>query len=133
MQRSDYAFRKVGWIEDSIVAGIELLSFRVFLRGALLYGRYVPSNHFFATARNTLCNFPFLVSPTRCNNLSSAKKERYTHLSSVGVEHEATRFTKYSLNACSLRSMHNSRDSTCILADKARSCSQSRREKERVT
>lgn len=31
MQRSDYAFRKVGWIEDSIVAGIELLSFRVFL------------------------------------------------------------------------------------------------------
>lgn len=31
MQRNDYAFRKVGWIEDSIVAGIELLSFRVFL------------------------------------------------------------------------------------------------------
>lgn len=69
--RMDRRFHRC-WDRTSFVSSI--------FRGALLY---VPSNHFFATARNTLCNFPFLVSPTRCNNLSSAKKERYTHLSSA--------------------------------------------------
>lgn len=88
MQRGDYALEKS---DGSKIPRDRTPSFRVFLEAP----SYTDVTYLFVTRRNTLCNFP--VSLARCNNLSSAKKNRYTNF-----QVRETRFTKYSLARPSL-------------------------------
>lgn len=103
MQRGDYALEKS---DGSKIPRDRTPSFRVFLEAP----SYTDVTYLFVTRRNTLCNFP--VSLARCNNLSSAKKN-------VRISKCERRDLRNILQRVHLCSMHNSRDSACILADKA--------------